>query len=412
MNVDELLRHAQVLLDRYDYRGACELARQVLAGLPAGDAASAPEQSARLALAHRLCGLAGTYLGDSVSTQEHFEQALAAYDRQGDQRNVVWCQLHLAALAQRRGDLRLGLHLCSMALAEARAHEWPELEAEGLSTVGNIAWKRGDRPAAIGDLERAIAVFERLERVDDVHRVSGTLGFVLAIEGRMDEGQALMQRSLGYFMLRGDANTQAKLLNNLAYVHFARGELPEARELLLRSSELEELCGDRAISMTAWYNLGLVELHFSWLGSAKKSFVRAREIAAELSDPVVENMALNYLGVISVLEGRPAAALEMFELAERNLAGAPSVEAGLSNYYLALGHLAVGNIDEAQRLWETRKPDKQLRDCRDDFKLLAGALGKLHAGSADSPGQPHSRQRELAGSWQAQLELSLRSPYE
>lgn len=402
--VEELIAHAQQRLEQYDYRGAHAGAHEALDAL-AHNGAAPLELSAH---AQRLAALSATYLGDTLGAQEHFELALAGYDRLGDARQVVWCQLHLAALAHRRGDLRLALHLASLGLSEARANDWPELVAEGLATVGNIAWKRGDRAAAIGDLERSIAIFERLKRDDDVHRVSGTLGYVLALDGRIDEGQALLQRSLGHFMLHGDANSQAKLLNNLAFVHYSRGELPQARELLLRSSELEEGCGDRAISLTAWYNLGLIELSFRWLASAKKCFIHARQLAGELGDPVVENMALNYLGVLSVYEGRPEAALEMFELAERNFSGAPSVEAGLASYYLALGRLAVGDTLEAQKQWASRKPVAQLADCLDDFKLLADVFGVLGAGGPEGARQLPQAARELAQSWQAQLLLALK----
>jgi len=394
---ETLLNRAHQAIQGYRNSAAIEAASQVIA--LAGDN---PDGQEVLARAHSICAVANFDLGNIRKSEEHIDAAMAVFDELDDERHIAWCEVRLAWCSHERGDLPRAMHLASRVLAAARQHGWDDLEGKALLSIGNVAWKRGDRSAALGDLERAAVIFERLGMVGALQRTRGVIGYVKVLDGEIGPGRELLEGAIDYFRRVGDTLHVVKMVSNLAFVHFAQGELPEARELLLRAAELcSEDCPQPQLYIA--YNLGLIELHLGRMKDAKKNLLRSRQAAVELNDPVTEAMSSLYLGVLKIRENLPGEAVELFQLSHKNLVGSACDEAGLTSYYLALGYLATARVDKARAIWAGRTPVSELLDCLDDFKILAETLDYICSHAYQPPKQVSVGTLNQAAAWRDEL---------
>jgi tetratricopeptide (TPR) repeat protein len=330
-----------------------------------------------LAQVHYILGRAAHELGEDHESRDHFEQASSLALEAKAEVLALHCQLALSQCDHRAGDLATALHGASLVLAAARERELPELEAGALTCIGNIAWKRGDLPAALGDLERAAALYEKQGEEMQALRARMSAGYVRTMLGEVPAGRAQMQVCLAYFLEANDHQAAAKTLSNLAFTYYAEGELAEARDLLLRSTELDERHCNRQLSLAAWYNLGLIELAQDWRAAAQHSFTRAYALSQLLGDRTTENMSLLYLGVLALLAHQPAEALHFLQLGHTNFSGMEVQERRIADYFLIPGLIASDNEEAARELWDRRTALAQLTDCLDDFELIVRVLKEL-----------------------------------
>ena len=399
--VEALVNEAQRAVAGYRNREALETVRTAI-----DQARRLADNRELTARGHSVEAVAWFNLGDIRESELALDRAMALYDELGDERRVAWCEVRSAWCSHERGDLPRAMHLASRVLGQARPQGWDDLEAKALLSTGNVAWKRGDRQAALGDLGRAEAIFKRLGMVDALHRTRGIIGYVRVLDGDPAGGRALLEEAIDYFRRVGDTLYVAKMVSNLAFVHFSAGELPEARELLLRAAEL---CSPECPQPQLYiiYNLGLIELHLGRFKEARKQLQRARQAAVGLNDPVTEALSLLYLGVLKVRESAPEEAVELFELSGKNLAGSACDETGLIDYYRALGCLATARVDRAREIWAQRVPVNELRDCLDDFRILAETLDFICSEDYQPPRPVSTGTLDLAATWREALRREI-----
>ncbi|HEX6342083.1 AfsR/SARP family transcriptional regulator [Umezawaea sp.] len=121
---------------------------------------------------------------------------------------------------------------------------------------GMLFWSRGDYPAAVEDLEGALAGHRASgNRIGECVAL-GNLGVVHLELGDLDVAVAHSTRALAASRELGAERLEAASLVNLGSMHLERGELREARDLLTGALALCERAGLAHTGATARNNLG------------------------------------------------------------------------------------------------------------------------------------------------------------
>jgi class 3 adenylate cyclase/tetratricopeptide (TPR) repeat protein len=219
---------------------------------------------------------------------------------------LVW------ALAE-RGDFAEGVRVSDHALAIADSMEDPLNAVVACSGAGVLRWRRGEWPAAISVLERAMRLIRDANISLWLPRVGSTLGSVYAAIGRLDEAIALLREAFDQATAMHLVSGRSMLLAALGEASMLAGHLAEADELGTRALALAQAHGERG--------------HEAWA-------LRLRgEIALRHADPEGAGKLLREaLAMADGLEMRPLAAQTYLTLA--------TVEARLGRRPLAAQHLA------------------------------------------------------------------------
>jgi len=185
-------------------------------------------------------------------------------------------------LSDERGDL--AMLRSAVAAADKAVALAPQL-AEVYTTRGRIRFARlWDWPGAQADLDRALS---------------------------LAPPSAMTHRLYGYLLS-------------------TRGKLPEAVQEMRKAVETDPM------SFDDWWRLGLYLQASGDLGAARKSLQRAVEIAPQSST------ANAYLGMLEVLDGHPAVALDRFRSISND-------ESSYRPFGIALAEQALGHKQESER---------------------------------------------------------------
>jgi len=133
---------------------------------------------------------------------------------------------------------------------------------------------------------------------------------------------------------------------------------------------------------------------------ARKYLNRAFQLSQEVNDRVTEASALMQLGIVSLLEGSPAEAVNYAVLARNRLEASPSARTALLHWLTAVFQLANSQVKQAEELWHSRPAliDVDALDGLVDMLKLIASAGYQDSVDMTAPA------RETAGKWLAQLE--------
>jgi tetratricopeptide (TPR) repeat protein len=321
--VDGFVQRMFSSLDPESARGRTVTVREVLAAAAAeldGEAVGEPEVEAEL---RQTIGRACASVGQIDDAAHHFERALALLRsvRPAIDLDVAATMTDLANACFLRGELARAEQLDRDALAwlERQPDVDPATLAVALKNLGQLRAARGDAVSAESMFRRAIDLWRRVGKGDEIVRSLTALGQLEGEQGRFDEAEA-----------------------HLKEAHAISAGLGAPK--LLKQAE------------TA-FELGVVASRRDPLDDARASLEEALRIDRQLldeSDPEVLVTKTELALVVSAQEGVAAAAelrrtieAALPTLAGKELFSAARVQSGLGLLALEAGELAVA--EERQR---------------------------------------------------------------
>jgi class 3 adenylate cyclase/tetratricopeptide (TPR) repeat protein len=258
--VQVLARMAQLLRTMVDYDGA------IAAGWEALELAGALGVSAlQVQVTHRL-GQVYYAIGDFRRAAELLRQTVEAADRKsGTPSTVLRFQMESRAwLAQTLSMLG--------AFAESRRHGEEALHLAMLESRGVIPGivhaQLGDSYLAQGELDHSIRVLEQglalcraSGNLNLLRSTAASLGFAAALQGRLAEGNALLDEAIGASIRTGALDGQADRLARLSEVCRLAGRGEEAWQHARQALDLARQQKARGDEAFALHQLGTLHAH-------------------------------------------------------------------------------------------------------------------------------------------------------
>jgi CHAT domain-containing protein/tetratricopeptide (TPR) repeat protein len=262
----------------------------------------------------------------------------------------------------------------SSALERSREQGDLDGEAQSLTWLGTVAYRRAEFSAARELLGRALALEERRGSFTHVYRVNTVLGLVGYAEGRYYDALERHEAAAGLAEAAADTVSLAKSWNNIALVRTELGDFDEARRLLLRSLPVAQSKADRRVEGRVLVNLGMLAVRTGDPVAAARYLEEAREPLAAARDAAGELNRLGQIGTAYAAIGEPGRAIAYLDTAlteARNL-DAPH-EAASNLEHIAAIYRDAGDYARALRMFE------QARVLNDSLGLVDEAAFDLRS---------------------------------
>ena len=245
----------------------------------------------------------------------HWERALAAAQRLGDQhaeaqvlRNLGIGYLHL-------GDAEQAIPYCIQALTIARAIGDRRGESRTLGNLGNAYAMLGEIRDAIPYYEQSLTIARALGDRRHEGNTLSNLGNTYFMLGEARRAIPYYEQALTIFCELGDQRHESIALDNLGRAYTHLGEALHAIEFYERVLTIAHAIGDRRIEGYALGDLELNYVQLGDLGRAIEACERSLTIAREIGDQRMEGYTLSYLAHARAYHGNLAHAITAFEQA-------------------------------------------------------------------------------------------------
>ncbi|MEM9529485.1 MAG: tetratricopeptide repeat protein [Pseudomonadota bacterium] len=342
-------------------------------------------------------GLDARLRGRFEQAANYFDTALAAAP------DLLEAKYHLSLVTRRMGDYEYTDQLNRELLASAQASGNQNMLAAVQSVSGTLAWRRGDREAALSWYEQALANYQAMNNLDYIASVTGNLGILAATGSDYQTAEARFLATLGHYEQTGDQFNEATVLKNLGHLYNDQGRYGDAESYLLRSLSLRQTLelplqvaqtmstlADIKMARGRWdeaaayqervreaaqkyenprleaqasADLAAALLRLGRLSEARGLAARARGIAAELGNPSTEAFALLQQGRVELAGADPAEAAARFTEAAEIYARIEE-PLGQANSQVALAEALV-------ELGDTEQAANRLEDAQGQIDALA-----------------------------------------
>jgi class 3 adenylate cyclase/Tfp pilus assembly protein PilF len=302
-----------------DYPAAAEAARGV-AELLLADPEAAEQAAGPLARAYLERGRALWRQGQYEAARNQLTHALAlAHSADSPQLeadclrglgNVAW---YLREAAEARRYYQQALELC-----RRTEDRWGE--GQTLNDLGNVLWNQGEAAGARQHYEQALQIYAAIGNRRGQGITLSNLGNVALRQGELDEARQHFERALRLCRETGERGGAGRALNNLASVALGAEEHAQARGYYEQALKLFQETGDRQAEGVTLANLGLVCHNLGDHRAAALYSQQAANQAKELGDRALQVDALTYLGQALAALGYLTEASQVYQQA---------VEAGL-----------------------------------------------------------------------------------
>jgi predicted ATPase/DNA-binding SARP family transcriptional activator len=212
-----------------------------------------------------------------------------------------------------RGHFPEGIKLLAQAVARWESDPQEQaLVARLLARQGMLHQQQGQYPQSRAALERALALIEQQEPVEQVFALVG-LANIARKEGLGEETARLARQALTLAREIGDDEGAARALFLLSAIRSDSGEVDEAEVLLGESLALAQASGDPHLVTMALNALGDVFTHRGDYARAQRAFEECLSLSRDLDDPFNVAVHLNNLGTVLHCEGRYAEARALYQ---------------------------------------------------------------------------------------------------
>ncbi len=174
-------------------------------------------------------------------------------------------------------------------LARARINNLELLEADFLSALGTLEWKKGNLSLAIPKLEEAMAIRERNGDWVSMANITNNMGIISYSLKNFEDAARFYKQGLEFLGDRENDRLRGSLLSNLAEVLIPLGMLDEAEKYLYLALELDKQRGEAHGLAYTYFNLG--ELR-SKKGDPKAA-VALYQKAIDLQQSIGDNWAIS-----------------------------------------------------------------------------------------------------------------------
>jgi signal transduction histidine kinase/tetratricopeptide (TPR) repeat protein len=304
-------------------------------------------------------------LGDRRAQQADLE----AMARIAGQTNDTACQAQVsirqAALANLLGQHAGALEGAEAAVALAKQIGERQMEADGLTVLGEASYRLGNHERVVECHEQALSLYrEAGDRAGEANSLQ-LLGRVAYRAGQLAQVQDYYEQALEIYRNLRDREGEASVLNALGV---AAADRAQARNYYEQSLSIARSIGDRAGQSRAYNNLALIYWNLGLYGKARDYLEQAVQIERDIGGSSSLAYFLESLGRVYLeLEAYGKARQVLREgLALSTKSGDRWSEAG---YWLGLGReaLAKGHLDEARESIQ--------KAC--DLQRAIGTLGDL-----------------------------------
>lgn len=206
------------------------------------------------------------------------------------------------------------------------------------------------RPFREEEMNRALALEERLEGFPPYLRPTFQLGVILMYTDELDTARPLLEAELGRVESAGEESARIGVFVRLAELELRAGRWTDAMRYANDATTMAlQAVIDQEQSVALMIH-GLVQAHVGKLDEARRAAESALAITGEMGDEVVALRSMGVLGFVELSRGEPAAALGWLSPAVDRLRALGVAELSISqvvqNEIEAL--VAVGRLDEAE----------------------------------------------------------------
>jgi predicted ATPase len=234
-----------------------------------------------------------------------FEQAAAMG---GDARAALRAQTTLAQFLVRMRNPERAAVLAAQCLQLAEAHDEPVWAGECADLLGACECARGRWQAALGWLERTLALTLEHGPRRELGRRFNNLAFAETFLGRFEAAIEHYHQGIAIHREFGDVVGAARGMNNQAFVYVARGDWAAALGPLEDALRFAQDKGVRAVALDAMFLLGTVLVELGEHDAAQRRLEPAREGFERNDNPGMVLKADCYLARIAARRGEHAAA--------------------------------------------------------------------------------------------------------
>ena len=218
--------------------------------------------------------------------------------------DLVWqVKMRLGLLDAAESDLRR---------AHRRTHAEPRYAAVTYGNLGLIHQSRGDLDEAERMHRKALAIEEKLGRLEGMAAEYGNLGLIHKTRGELDQAERMHRKALEIEEKLGRLEGMARQYGNLGLIYQARGDLDEAERMHHKSLDIEEKLGRLEGMASDYGNLGLIHETRGDLDESERMHRKSLEIHEKLGG--LEGMAATYgnLGTVRKQRGDMDGARELW----------------------------------------------------------------------------------------------------
>jgi tetratricopeptide (TPR) repeat protein len=315
-------------------------------------------------------------------------RGLAVMSAVGDARGEAASRISLASARACRAEFDEAQPGFTAALAGARRHDWPDIEAVALNNLGILYEKTGRLDQAAEHYGGALVLYRRIGWHVGLGMCHANLGYVYYLRGMLEQAAANQAEALRLATRDGAVGVCALALEHLGAVFHARWRLAAALDHLNRALERYREMGNRYGESSALQRLGAAHRDAGDHARARELAQSALSLARDIGHGDAHMDALVTLGGVCLCLGDPtgAAAYHKQALALAGDLGQPFAEAqaliGLAAAYRALGHPVPALASGRRALARARRRGYRLLEGQAGAELAAIHLGCGRAGPA------------------------------
>ncbi len=220
-----------------------------------------------------------------------------------------------AEFLQSQGRFEPAASLAQSVIGLARAHQMPDLEAEGHLKQGQGLSAQGQWKAARSSFEQAITLARSTSQPRVQAMGLSRLGFILTILGDHAGAKAHHKQALDLCRQAGDRGVEGRVLNNLGSLAYEQGDYVGAQAYYEQALGVAREIGNRLGECITLGNLALAHSRQGNYAPVSAYYQQALVTCRQIGSRAIESSHLNNLGNALFDQGEYAQAVRYLEQA-------------------------------------------------------------------------------------------------
>jgi tetratricopeptide (TPR) repeat protein len=343
------LTQALDLADQGDVDGALAILKGLLS-----ENAQVDEQTR--AAAFELQGRCQLGVLANIQSTASFEEAARCYEHCERQPEAAYCRLLRVRKLLDDRLLREARNQLTPTLRDAISNHWSDVLSLGLEFLGLLCFHTKELRKASGLLEEALLQGDTRKLSWERLLVKLSLANCYTALGDNPAAAKLMAEITSDPRHQRIPRVAAYVLMNQGYDAYLTGDTRLARQhfqqvVRIASAELRSPNGLAWLSRMASYNLGLIAIEDGEYEQARQMLLEVVQVTSEHGYYQLLCGSLTSLCVVELLLDDLDAAKRHAAMCQTYVNQFGDIETRLADYFLALVHLALGQLDQAQLLW-------------------------------------------------------------
>lgn len=340
--------------------------------------------------AAKVMNLAGNLLANTGKLKESipfFQNSASYYGKAGDYANEISMRTAIAAMYQELGYLVAGEEEANQALTSALNSKDPALVVGALATLANCQYNLGEYENALQKYDMAMATQVKLADQLAVAQFQAGYGSTLSALGELESAKKYLENACTILKTKGNALSQATLLNSLAIVETQLSQYQSAFQHFQQAMEMQAIATPRRpkLNVIIMQNLAYARARSGDNRGAKQTLTAILTNFKKLDNQFLEGRTYAALGEIC-LTLKETAAAESF--IKQGIAISEKVhdDASLWRNYtnLAQVYITQAQIPQAQPLTQQQLQQQQ-QQIKDTLNSAVSFIRSPQAGNFGSP---------------------------